>query len=420
MTDQPTHRTRVAGRVQPGKGDASRWLARFNAAYARKVGTPVYPGSLNLALPEAFDWFAPAVARRTVWCGREEYGGERDVLLVPCRLVRLGAREASEPAWLWTTTTAARARPDPWVVEVIAAVPLRRTYGLADGAVVELELLEPPPDAPPDAPTPYPELNGVLAELVARLRGALGARLVGVYLQGSFAVGDFDQDSDVDFVVATDGPLDAPTVAALQAVHAAVYALPSEWARHLEGSYFPRDVLRRGDRCGEPLWYLDHGAQHLIASDHCNTLLVRRIVRECGIALTGPPPRALVDPVSDAVLRQEIYATMTGWGREILAEPARYRNRFYQGYLVLNYARMLHDLRRGRPGSKRAGAEWSKAHFGPAWADLIDAAWATRPDPARSVRTPADPAAFARTLQFLELVLTEAHAAAAQSREAHG
>ena len=86
---------------------------------------------------------------------------------------------------------------------------------------------------------------------------------------------------------------------------------------------------------------------------------------------------------------------------------------------MLNYARMLHDLRRGRPGSKRAGAEWAKAHFGPAWADLIDAAWATRPDPARSVRTPADPVAFARTLRFLELVLAEAHAIAARSPESH-
>jgi len=45
---------------------------------------------------------------------------------------------------LWTPTTAARNRPDPWVVEVIAGVNLRDAYALADGDVVEILLLEPP------------------------------------------------------------------------------------------------------------------------------------------------------------------------------------------------------------------------------------------------------------------------------------
>lgn len=131
---------RLIGRVQGGKGDASRWLALFNAAYARKVGHPVFPGSLNVALPHAFDWFDPDVVCRTVCFDRTEYGGERDILLVPCRLASL----ADEPGWLWTTTTAARDRPDPWVVEVVAAHGLRTTYGLVDGASVEIVLLDPP------------------------------------------------------------------------------------------------------------------------------------------------------------------------------------------------------------------------------------------------------------------------------------
>jgi CTP-dependent riboflavin kinase len=129
---------RLVGRVQSGNGDASRWLSRFNAAYSAKAGMPVFPGSLNLALPAAFDWFAPNIQRRTVWFDRTEYGGARDILLVPCRLLNLDA----EPGWLWTPTTAARDRLDPWVIEIIAAVNLRQTYGLSDGAKVEVELLE--------------------------------------------------------------------------------------------------------------------------------------------------------------------------------------------------------------------------------------------------------------------------------------
>jgi CTP-dependent riboflavin kinase len=137
---------RLVGRVQSGQGDASRWLSRFNAAYAQKLRAPVFPGSLNVALDDAFDWFAPEIERRTIWFDRSEYGGERDILIVPCLATNLGR----EPAWLWTPTTAARDRPDPWVIELIAAVNLRATYGLVDGAIVDLEL----------ADTPHPPLLG--------------------------------------------------------------------------------------------------------------------------------------------------------------------------------------------------------------------------------------------------------------------
>ena len=97
----------------------------------------VFPGSINLALDAPFNWFAPAIKDRTVWFGREEYGGERDILLVPCVLANL----SGEPGMFWTPTTAARYRSDPWVVEVIAAVNLRANYGLSNGDSVEIHLL---------------------------------------------------------------------------------------------------------------------------------------------------------------------------------------------------------------------------------------------------------------------------------------
>src|SRR3989442_1294010 len=71
----------------------------------------------------------------------------------------------------------------------------------------------------PALPTPYPELNGVLRDLVNSMREALGPDFVGAYLQGSFAVGDFDEHSDCDFIVATEGELTDDQVNALQMMH---------------------------------------------------------------------------------------------------------------------------------------------------------------------------------------------------------
>lgn len=257
-------------------------------------------------------------------------------------------------------------------------------------------------------PTPYADLNAVLHLLMIGVRQALGSTFVGAYLQGSFAVGDFDEHSDVDFIVAINDELSDSQVETLQALHGNIYDVDYEWAKHLEGSYFPSTVLRDLTQCGTPLWYLDHGARSLVRSTHCNTLVVRQVLRDVGVPLAGPDPATLLGPIPVTALRDEIRATMLDWGREILAKPEPYANRFYQGYIVLNYARMLHDLVEGRPGSKRAGAEWAKATFEPQWIDLIDSAWACRPNPAVSVRTPADPAAFARTLDFLRLVMAEA------------
>ena len=77
---------------------------------------------------------------------------------------------------------------------------------------------------------------------------------------------------------------------------------------------------------------------------------------------------------------------------------------------------MLHDLHTGAIGSKRSGAEWAKGRLDPTQSDLIDRAWAGRPNPATSSRELADPADLARTLEFIKMVLRLAreHAATLQ------
>jgi hypothetical protein len=245
----------------------------------------------------------------------------------------------------------------------------------------------------------------VLRALLEGLQEALGQRLVGAYLQGAFALGAADEHSDVDFIVAVRELLEDDEVARLQELHSRVHELPSHWARVMEGSYFPVAVLRDCARRGEALWYLDNGARRLVESPHCNTAVVRSIVRDHGVVLHGPDPRALIDPVPVALLRAEVHASLRALEREMVDEPDRFASRFYQGFAVLNACRLWCDLMTGEPGSKRRGAKWAKARLDVSWADLIDRAWETRPDPATSVRTPAEPTDIERTLAFVRLVV---------------
>ena len=123
------------------------------------------------------------------------------------------------------------------------------------------------------AATPYAELNGVLAELVAGVRAILGDNFLGAYLQGSFAVGDFDADSDCDFISVIGDELSDEQVRALNAMHERIYGIDCTWAQHLEGSYFPGALLRDYRQRDEPLWYLDHGSRTLERSTHDNTVV---------------------------------------------------------------------------------------------------------------------------------------------------
>jgi len=127
---------RLVGKVESGAQNANIWLTRFNAAYAHKLGMPVFPGSLNLRLPHAFDWTDPRFQAALIRFDRSEYGGERDILFLPCRLETLEGRSA----FLWTTTTP-RQGAEQNVVEIVADVPLRATFGLKDGDVLAVELV---------------------------------------------------------------------------------------------------------------------------------------------------------------------------------------------------------------------------------------------------------------------------------------
>ena len=264
--------------------------------------------------------------------------------------------------------------------------------------------------------TPYPDLNAVLRDLVESAQSMLGDDFVGAYLQGSFAVGDADEHSDVDFVVATVDDVRDEQRAALQAMHQRIYAGETSWAQHLEGSYVPLAVLRRVDGARRELVYLDNGATELTLDSHCNTAVVRWSLREHGVVLAGPDPAELIDPVTPEQLRTEAHVALAeyvAWAREsqqrfedACGVPAM--SRWKQPYLVLTFCRILHTLAVGRVESKRAAGEWAIESLDAAWSTLIRRALDDRPDPWGRVHQPAPREDIDRTLEFADYAAREA------------
>jgi hypothetical protein len=248
--------------------------------------------------------------------------------------------------------------------------------------------------------TPFDELNQLLVEFVVGGKEVLGDSFCGAYLQGSFALGDADAHSDVDFIVVTTDDVTPEQRAELQALHQTLYALPTSWAQHLEGSYIPRSVLRRLDPDRRPLLYLDNGATEFTLDSHDNTVVVRWLLRERGVVLAGPDPRDLVDPVTADDLRAEMQWALALWQEWFRSIGSI--NRRALAVAVLTHARILHTLVICEISSKPVAGEWALHALDPEWAPLIRWALEDRPDPWTKVREPADPTLLHRTRQFID------------------
>jgi predicted nucleotidyltransferase len=257
--------------------------------------------------------------------------------------------------------------------------------------------------------TAFPELDAVLRELVESAQTILGESFCGAYLQGSFALGDADEESDVDFLIVTHEEATDAQAAELQVMYERIYALETPWAQHLEGSYPPRESLRRVDPVRTPWLYLDNGATELVRDDHCNTAVVRWTLREHGVVLAGPEPKNLVEPVSADELRSEMLAAAREWATWAREPHPRFgpgaMSRRQQSLLVLSFCRVLHTVATGRVTSKPEAGRWALETLDPEWARLVQRALDDRPDQWGQVRQQADERAVERTLAFVDYAL---------------
>jgi aminoglycoside adenylyltransferase-like protein/nucleotidyltransferase-like protein len=261
---------------------------------------------------------------------------------------------------------------------------------------------------------PYPELRQVLETFVSGVQDAVNANFVGAYLVGSLATGDFDRDSDIDFLVVTDGELTNPQVESLRALHVAMHGLDCDPAQHLEGSYIPKNLLNGAGQVGtQPLWYIDNGSTVLELSLHDNNWHVRWVLRERAITMSGPDPKEMVQPVLPEALIGEMAVSCEKLKSAFLAEIdqplAWFNTRFGQSFAVLTCCRMLHTLEIGAVNSKRAGAEWAERSLRTEWHELVRQAWAEREGVrfGLKIRQLADTESLEETARFIAYVQNE-------------
>lgn len=214
------------------------------------------------------------------------------------------------------------------------------------------------------------------------MQSIVGDGLVGLYLEGSIALGEFEADrSDIDFVAVTEGDLSREALPALAAMHARLAADEPRWGLELEGSYVPRHAIRQHDPRPAAHPYIDRGtgALGIVHPERGYWVIHRHLLREHGVVLAGPGPRALIEPVSADQLRGAVSDVVRDWWVPMLDDPTRLQHWGYRCYAVLTMCRTLYTHAHGTIVSKRLAARWTQEALDPRWRTLVRDALAWSP-----------------------------------------
>jgi hypothetical protein len=254
--------------------------------------------------------------------------------------------------------------------------------------------------------TGHPPVTGFLDPPATRyafavtelLQGTLGNRLLGVYLHGSGALGDYVPGrSDVDLLAVATGSVPPETTEELAA---ALWALPKpDPTKGLDLHLVPADHAAAPTRSPAFSLYMltFHGVTVHAGPDHPGDprLIMHFVVcRDHGLALSGPHPRKIF-----AALPRRWFLD------ELLDELGRIAGTSV-GYRVLTACRDWRFLKTGAISSKLAGAEWARSRI--ANPGLVDAALAWQ---AQGAEWPAGPSDLAETdalVSFVASMLADA------------
>lgn len=226
--------------------------------------------------------------------------------------------------------------------------------------------------------TPFPEINTLLTEWAEGLKHLLGKKIVGLYLSGSLAYGDFlPERSDIDLQAVVRSPLTENELRSVEELHREIERRCPQWTDRIECSYVPLELMRELAPPAKlrPSW--GFGTLHAEAPAGNEWVINHYLLSQHGIALEGPAFNELIPPI-------DIHDVQQASARDLFQEwvpkidnAAWLSNSHYQSYLVLNLCRILHTVICGEPGSKKVAGQWAKAAY-PQWQGLIEEAerWA--------------------------------------------
>jgi hypothetical protein len=247
-----------------------------------------------------------------------------------------------------------------------------------------------------------------VARLLVSIREAIvavtGSSLVGLYLFGSLATGDFDIGvSDIDLLAVLADMPSQRLAMRLNRMHADLAQANPAWDDRIEVIYISAPGLARCRTATTTIAVISPGEPFHLVQAGQDWILNWYPARQHGVRLLGPPIDWLIPPIPSAEYIDQVRRSLVGFTNRIGddAPPGS------QAYAILTMCRGLYAIRFGEPRSKHAAAAWAQQEF-PQWADLIGRAlgWRQRqrdPDGQDGAATVAETRSFVTAMAELAL-----------------
>lgn len=225
--------------------------------------------------------------------------------------------------------------------------------------------------------TLYKDVNKLLDVLLTRIQLIFHNKLLGLYLYGSLASGDFDHDiSDIDLLAVLDQDLNEQELSALKKMHNKFASQYPTWEHRIEVAYFSAAGLREFKNKRSKIAVISPG-ELLHIKDAGNDWLINWYsVQENGIALFGSDKTIFVPHISKDEYRNSTKEQAYLWLQGI----KDYDNTSAPGslaYVVFTLCRLLYGYEQGEQTSKKKAALWVTKKF-PIWTSLIERATSWR------------------------------------------
>ncbi|HBG74989.1 MAG: hypothetical protein A2X25_07190 [Chloroflexi bacterium GWB2_49_20] len=225
--------------------------------------------------------------------------------------------------------------------------------------------------------TPYQEINEILFTFTEGIINIFNDNLCGVYLTGSLSYGDFNENSsDIDLTVILRKPVSSKELERVKEFHVRLEKKHEKWAKRLECTYTPIDMLASILPPGEPRpWFCGEISFLYEEAPYGNEWIINNyLLYHFAIPLIGQDFKELMGPIDiEEVQKACIRDLFVEWEPKI-NNPGYLKNSHYQSYLILNLCRILCTVLHKTTGSKKVSAEWVKQEFGLPWKDLIELA----------------------------------------------
>lgn len=206
--------------------------------------------------------------------------------------------------------------------------------------------------------------------------------MVGMYVVGSLALGDFDpQHSDIDLIVVTDTPIESDVLDRIRVLHNDFAASASAWARRVEVVYPTAKALIGNPSRDESYPQIERDTALFTAPLEDGWVFQCYTLREHGLVVAGPEPHTLVGPIDRGDMQEAVAVIAAKWLEQAQHDPSWLewvRLRHAQVFVVQTLCRMLYSLETGAVASKPKAVPWARGRLDDKWARLIEVALAHR------------------------------------------